>query len=160
MEFASVVVVAFVFGVASAPYGLALDLPPAVVALGVLLGSSGFVVVMVPTVLNLVPESAGRRARLAVVLAPRAARIWQRAGSRVAGARTAVAVDRTSAVLDRLGAPGVGLLAPVLGKWMVPAAGVVLGVDRRRLTAWAVLGCAAWSVSLTLAFELLLIAFR
>lgn len=156
MEFASVVVAAFLFGVASAPYGLALGLPPMVVVLGVFLGSAGFAALMVPVVLDLVPESAGRRARWAMVMAPRLARLWQRSGVRGAGSRTALVVDRTSAVLDRLGIRGVALLAPVLGRWMVPAAGIALGIDRRRLIGWAVLGCAVWAAALTAAFNLLL----
>jgi hypothetical protein len=92
-------------------------------------------------------------------MAPRLARVWQRAGARAAGARTAVAIDRTSAVLDRLGVPGVALLAPVLGRWMVPAAGGALGGGRRHLLCWAVTGCAVWAFVLTVAFDLLIAAF-
>lgn len=160
MEFGSVVVIAFLFGVASAPYGLALGLPPAVVALGVFLGSAGFACVMVPAVLNLVPETAGRRARWVMVLAPRMARIWRRAGTHATGARTAMAVDRATALVDRLGIRGVALLAPLLGRWLVPAAGVALDADRRVLIGWAVAGCAAWAAVLTAAFDLLLTVLR
>lgn len=155
-QFASVVLVAVLFGVVSAPYGLALDLPPATVAIGVFLGNAAFVAVLVPTVLNLVPAAAGRRARWAMVMAPRLARLWQRAGANAAGAKSAVVVDRASAVLDRLGVPGVALLAPVLGRWMVPAAGVALGGNRRALVGWAILGCAGWSAILTVLFDLLI----
>ena len=62
-------------------------------------------------------------------------------------------------VLDRLGVPGVALLAPVLGRWMVPAAGVALGGSRRHLLCWAVTGCAVWAFVLTVAFDLLIAAF-
>ncbi len=160
MVFASVIVVAMLFGVAAAPYGLALGLPPSSVALGVFLGSAGFACLTVPLVLKLVPEATGRRARLALVIAPRLARMWQRAGARAAGARTAVVVDRTSVLLDRLGVRGVALLSPVLGRWMVPAAGVALGGSRRELLCWAAVGCALWALTLTLAFDLLISAFR
>ncbi len=158
VQFASVVLVAVLFGVAAAPYGLAIGLPPVAVVLGVFAGCAGFACLTVPIVLNLVPEAAGRRARWAMAMAPRLARVWQRAGARAAGARTAVAIDRTSAVLDRLGVPGVALLAPVFGRWMVPAAGVALGGSRRHLLCWAVIGCAVWALVLTVAFDLLIAA--
>lgn len=156
MEFASVVVVALLFGVVSAPYGLAIGLPAASVAFGVFLGSAGFACLTVPLVLSLVPEATGRRARWAVVMAPRLARVWQRAGSLAAGARTAAVVERTSILLDRLGVRGLALLAPVLGRWLVPAAGVALGGSRRRLLGWAAAGCAVWAITLTVAFDLLI----
>ena len=76
----SVVAVAFVFGVLAAPYGLALELPPVTVALAVFAGTAGFACVMVPMVMDLVPDAAGRRARWALMVAPRVARIWRLAG--------------------------------------------------------------------------------
>lgn len=158
-QFASVVVMAFLFGVASAPYGLALALHPVVVAIGVFLGSAAFVAIMVPAVLNLVPDANARRARRVILVTPRLARRWQRVGGRIAGGRTAVAIDRTAALVDRLGIPGIAMLSPVLGRWLVPAAGLGLGIGRTRLVGWAVAGCAAWSVGLTTAFGLLVSAF-
>ena len=159
VQVASVVLVAMLFGVAAAPYGLAIGLPPVSVVLGVFAGCAAFACLTVPIVLNLVPEAAGRRARWALAMAPRLARIWQRTGARAAGARTAVVIDRASVVLNRLGVPGVALLAPVLGRWMVPAAGVALGGSRRRLLRWAVAGCAVWALILTMFFDLLIAAF-
>ena len=154
------VVVAMLLGVGSAPYGLAIGLPAAAVAFGVFLGSAGFACLTVPLVLSLIPEAAGRRARWALVTAPRLARMWQRAGARAAGARTATVVDRTSVLLDRLGVRGVAFLAPMLGRWLVPAAGVALGGSRRQLLCWAALGCAFWALTLTVAFDMLIAAFR
>ena len=160
MEFASVVVVAMLFGVASTPYGLAIGLPTVAVAFGVFLGSAGFACLTVPLVLSLVPDATGRRARWALTMAPRLARAWQRTGARTAGARTAAVIDRTSVLLDRLGVRGLALLAPVFGRWLVPAAGVALGGRRRQLLCWAAVGCALWALALTVAFDLLIAAFR
>ncbi len=152
----SVVAVSFVFGVLAAPYGLALGLPPSLVAIAVFAGTAGFTVVMVPIVLELVPVEAGRRARWAVLVAPRVARIWRRAGLTARGARAAVLVDRGSLLVDRLGIRGIALLAPVLGRWWVPVAGIALGAERRGLIGWAIAGCAVWAAVLTAAFDLLL----
>ncbi len=152
----SVVAVAFLFGVLAAPYGLALELPPVTVALAVFAGTAGFACVMVPAVMDLVPEAAGRRARWALLVAPRVARIWRLAGRTATGARTALLVDRSSAVVQRWGIRPVALLAPVVGRWLVPVAGIALGTDRRRLIGWAVAGCAVWAAVLTAAFDLLL----
>jgi hypothetical protein len=115
---------------------------------------------MVPMVMDLVPDAAGRRARWALMVAPRVARIWRLAGRNATGARTALLVDRSSAVVQRWGIRPVALLAPVVGRWLVPAAGIALGTDRLHLIAWAVAGCAVWAAVLTAAFDLLLAVLR
>jgi hypothetical protein len=57
--------------------------------------------------------------------------------------------------VDRLGYRGVAVLAPVLGRWLVPAAGVAFAPPRRDLYRWAVLGCATWAAAFTFGTDLL-----
>lgn len=153
----TVVLAAFLFGVVTAPLGLALGLPPGAVAFGVLLGSAAFAVLSVPVVADRVPGRVTRQLRLGVRHAPRVARWWDRAGgTRFAGTRTTGVIDHGSALLDRLGYRGVVVLAPLLGRWLVPAAAVALDPPRADLYRWAVLGCATWAVVGTLGSDLLI----
>jgi hypothetical protein len=151
-----VVSAAFLFGVVTVPLGLVLGLPPGLVAIGVFLGSAAFVLVSVPVVVDRVPDRIARPMRRVVRQGPRIARWWDRAGGgRVAGARAAVVIERGSVVLDRLGYRGVAMLAPVLGRWLVPAACVALAAPRTDLYRWALLGCATWAVVGTLGTDVL-----
>ena len=157
MAVLTVVLAAFLFGVVTAPLGLALGLPPATVALCVLLGSAAFAVLSVPIVVDRVPGGVARQVRLGLRHAPWIARWWNRAGgNRVAGGRAAGLVEQGSALLDRLGYRGVAVLAPLLGRWLVPAAAVALDPPRADLYRWAALGCATWSVLGTLGTDLLI----
>lgn len=153
----AVVLAAFVFGVVTAPLGLALGLPPGVVAPAVLLGSAAFAVLSVSLVVDRVPAGVLRRVRLGVWLGPHVARWWDRAGgARIAGGRSTPLVDRGSVLLHRLGHRGVAVLAPLLGRWLVPAAAVALNPPRADLYRWALLGCATWAVAGTLGTDLLI----
>jgi hypothetical protein len=152
-----VVLAAFLFGMVTAPLGLALGLPPPAVAVGVLLGSAAFAVLSVPLVVDRVPSRVTGRVRLGLRHAPRIARWWDRAGGRrIAGGRGTGLVDRGSALLDRLGYRGVAVLAPLLGRWLVPSVAVALDPPRADLYRWAVLGCATWAVVGTLGSDLLI----
>lgn len=158
LAFVLVVLAAFAFGVVTAPFGLVLGLPPGLVMIGVFLGSAAYVLVSVPVLLDRVPDRLTRQVRRGLLHGPRVARWWTRSrGRRVTGGRTAVLVDRGSAVLDRLGYRGVAVLAPALGRWLVPAAGIALEAPRADLYRWAVLGCATWSVVGTLGTDLLVL---
>lgn len=148
------VLAAFAFGVLTAPLGLLLGLPPGLVAIGVFLGSAAFLLVSVPVVLDRVPGRLARQVRLGMRHGPRVARWWGRGGGR-AGGRAAVMLDRSSAVVDRLGYRGIAVLAPLLGRWLVPAAGIALDAPRTELYRWAVLGCGTWAVLGTLGTDLL-----
>ena len=157
LAFTLVVLAAFVFGVATAPLGLVLGLGPGLAAVGVFLGSAAFVFISVPMVTDRVPDRLVRQIRRGVVHGPRVARWWRRpAGNGVAGNRTAALVDRGSSVLDRLGYRGIAVLAPVAGRWLVPAAGIVVDAPRPSLYRWAALGCATWAVLGTVGTDLLI----
>lgn len=152
-----VVLAAFTFGVATAPLGLVLGLGPELVILGVFLGSAAFVLISVPLAADRVPEPLARQIRRAVLHGPRMARWWGRsAWPRAAGARAATLLTRGSVVVDRLGYRGLAILSPVTGRWLVPAAALVLDPPRPALYRWAVLGCATWAVVGTLGTDLLI----
>jgi len=154
--FTLVVLASFAFGVKTAPLGLLLGLSPGLVAAGVFLGSAAFVLVSVPVVLDRVPDRLARQVLRGLVHGPRVSRWLTRSGGRrPAGVRAVRLMDRGSAVLDRLGYRGLAVLAPLLGRWLVPAAGVALDPPRRDLHRWAVLGCATWAVLWTLGADLL-----
>lgn len=148
----TVVLAAFLFGVVTAPLGLALGLPPGAVAFGVLAGSAAFAVLSVPVVADRVPGRVTRQVRRGLRHAPRVVRWWDRAGGtrfaggRFGGGRSTGLVGQGGALLDRLGYRGVVVLAPLLGRWLVPAAAVALDPPRADLYRWAVLGCATWAV--------------
>ena len=155
LAFGLVVLAAFAFGVMTAPLGLLLGLPPGLVALGVFLGSAAFMLVSVPVVLDRMPDRLARQVRRGLRHGPRVARWWGRGGAARAGGRAAVLVDRSSTVVDRLGYCGLAVLAPLLGRWLVPAAGIALDAPRTELYRWAVLGCGTWAVLGTLGTDLL-----
>jgi hypothetical protein len=126
------------------------------VAVGVLVGSAAFTVLSVPLVVDRVPGGVARHVRRGLRHGPRIARWWDRArGDRGPGGRAAALIDQGSALLDRLGYRGVAVLAPLLGRWLVPAAAVALDPPRPDLYRWAVLGCATWAVLGTLGTDLL-----
>ncbi|HEY5881035.1 MAG TPA: hypothetical protein VIU11_19140 [Nakamurella sp.] len=154
LAFTLVVLAAFAFGVVTVPLGLLLGLPPGLVAIGVFLGSAAFVLVSVPVVLDRVPDRLTRQVRLGLRHGPRLTRWWTR-GGRATGSRAAVLVNRGSAVIDRLGYRGAAVLAPLLGRWLVPAAALALDAPRTELYRWAVLGCVTWAVLGTLGTDLL-----
>lgn len=156
LAFCAVLLAAFAFGPVTAPLGLLLGLPPVLVMIGVFLGSAAFVLVSVPLVLAQVTDGLVRQVRAGMRHGPRVARWWAVSGrgSR-AGAKAAALVDRWSAVLDRLGYRGVAVFAPVLGRWLIPAAAVALDAPRSSLYRWAVLSCGGWAVAGTLATDLL-----
>lgn len=146
LAFTLVVLAAFVFGTATAPLGLALGLGPGLVALGVFLGSAALVFVSVSVVDARVPDHLARQVRRGFTHGPRVARWWRRSAGDRAGARAAALVTRGSSILDRLGFRGIAFLAPLAGRWLVPAAGIALDAPRAALYRWAVLGCASWAV--------------
>lgn len=156
LAFTLVVLAAFAFGVATVPLGLALGLGSALVALGVFLGSAAFVLISVPLVVDRVPEPLARQVRRGFLHGPWVARWWRRSGGERAGARAAALVTRGSSVVDRLGFRGIALLAPLLGRWLVPAAGLALDPPRPALYRWALLGCATWAVAGAAGTELLI----
>lgn len=146
LAFTLVVLAAFAFGVVTAPLAVALGLGPVLGAVGVFLGCAAFVFVSVPTVADRLPPQLARQIRRGVVHGPRVARWWRRAvGQPAAGTRAAVLVARGSSVLDRLGFRGIAILAPLAGRWLVPAVGIVTDAPRSSLYRWAVLGCAIWA---------------
>ena len=162
MEFLAVVLVAFLFGIASAPLALALGLSPALVAVGVAAGCGGF------------RRHRGRRALaharptgrspsgLAGLCRTRG-RLDVATGrnpDQGSGEHATVVIDRATSILDRLGLPGTGLVGPPLGRWTLPIAGVALDVDRRRLLAWHLAGVATWSTVLVVGFDQLITALR
>ena len=52
-------------------------------------------------------------------------------------------------VADRFGAPGLGLLAPgLVGSPAGAMLGIGLGIERKALAAWLVVGTVAWSAAL------------
>lgn len=156
LAFTAVVLAAFAFGVVTAPLGLALGLDPAMTAFGVFLGSAAFAVAGLAAVADRVPDRVARRVRRGIRHGPRVARWWwQSAGDR-AGSRAAVLLTRGSSILDRLGYRGVAVLAPVTGRWLVPAAGIALDAPRASLRRWAVLGCATWAVAGTVGTQVLI----
>jgi hypothetical protein len=157
LAFTLVVLAALVFGVATAPLGLVLGLGPGPTAVGVFLGSAAFVFISVPMVTDRVPDRLARQIRRGVVHGPRVALWWRRpAGDRATGNRAAALVTRCSSVLDRLGYRGIAVLAPVAGRWLVPAAGIVVDAPRPSLYRWAALGCATWAVLGTVGTDLLM----
>ena len=159
LAFTLVILAAFTFGVASAPLGLLLGLSPGLVAAGVFLGSAGFVLISGPMVVDRVPDRWARPVRRLLTHGPRVARWWGRR-ERTAGRLAVRVVDRSSLVIDRLGYRGLAVLAPVLGRWLVPAAEIALDPPRRDLYRWAVLGCATWSVLVTVGTDALVLLVR
>lgn len=157
--FTLVILAAFAFGVVSAPLGLLLGLGPGLVATGVFLGSAGFVLVSAPMLLDRMPDRLARRLRRVWVHGPRVLRWWGR-GDRTSGRLAVRVVEGSTLVIDRLGYRGLAVVAPVLGRWLVPAAGVALDPPRRDLYRWAVLGCATWSVLLTVGSQALVALVR
>jgi len=136
MALLAVVIVAFLFGIASAPFGLALGLPPALVALGVFAGCAAFAVTATAVLWRKRDQLVARRPGWVGFAVPVVGGMWRRAGTRVTGPQGTALFDRATSVLDRLGLPRTGLVGPLLGRWTLPIAGVALDVDRRRL-----LGC-------------------
>lgn len=160
MEFLAVVIVAFLFGIASAPFGLALGLPPALVAVGVFTGCGAFAVTTTAALWRKRDQLIARRPGWVGFAVPVVGWIWRRAGTRITGPHATVVIDRATSVIDRLGLRGTGLVGPVLGRWTLPIAGVVLDVDRRRLLGWNLVGAALWSCVLVVGFDQLISALR
>lgn len=157
LAFTLVVLAAFGFGVATAPLGLVLGLGPGLAAAGVFLGCAAFVFISVPMVADRVPDQLRRQLRRGIAHGPRVARWWRRsAGDRAGGARVAALVARGSSVFDRLGYRGIAVLAPVVGRWLVPAVGIATNAPRSSLYRWAMLGCATWAVVGTVGTDLLI----
>jgi hypothetical protein len=160
VEFLAVVIVAFLFGMASAPFGLALDLPPAVVAVGVFAGCGAFAGTATAVLWKRRDQLVARRPGWVGIAVPVVGWMWRRAGTRLTGQQGTVVIDRAAAILDRLGVRGTGLVGPVLGRWTLPIAGVALDVDRRRLLGWHLTGVAIWSTVVVVGFDQLISALR
>ncbi len=164
MQFVVVVLATFALGIVAAPLGLALGLSPLLVWLATVVGGGCFVLVAVASLARARERVQARVTDRAGILVPVAVPVvgwlWRRVGGRIAGPETIATVDRATALVDRLGPHGAGLLGPLLGRWTLPLAGVALGADRPRLVAWLLAGVALWSAALVGVSELLIGAFR
>jgi hypothetical protein len=131
-RFSLVVLAGFLVGAPAAPASLVFGLPRPVVLLAVLLGAQGCFVVS----LFAMDRLRALWSRLAVSRPPRPP-------SRAAA--------RASALLDRIGPVGFGLIAPaLLGTWGSALLGTGLGLGRWRLLVWLTAGTALWSTALLL----------
>lgn len=142
-RFLSIVLAAFLLGPSAAtPMGLALDLPPVAAFLAVLGGvSSSFAVTLF---------AMDRLRSFWVKHRPDRARQRPPKPERRAA-------RRARAVLDRFGPVGLGLVGPALfGTWVSAAVGAAVGMARRRLFAWLVVGATVWTGLLVLASDSLM----
>jgi uncharacterized membrane protein len=138
-RFALVMLAGLVTGPAAIPFGLSMTLPGPLTLLATLMGSYA--------------------SQLCAIFGVDRIRIIWRAWRKRRDADTShVPKDRLSTksgrrarrILDRFGAPGLGMVGPVLfGNWGSAALGAALGVPRGRLLPWLMAGSAMWC-SLTL----------
>lgn len=140
-RFVTIVLVAFLLGPSAAtPMGLALDLSPPAALLAVVAGvTSTFAITLFAM------------DRLRRFLAAR------RPARRPGRERNSRAARRARAVLDKFGPVGLGLIGPALfGTWVSAAVGAAVGMGRRRLFVWLVVGATVWTGLLVLASDSLL----
>jgi hypothetical protein len=129
-RFLLIVLAAFLVGAPAAPASLVFGLPHAV--------ALGAVLVGVQCCFGVSLFTMGRL------------RAWW-SSRRTTSRRPSRAAVRASAVLDRIGPAGFGLVAPALfGTWGAALLGAALGLDRWRLLAWLTAGTALWSTALLL----------
>lgn len=136
-RFVTILLVAFLLGPSAAtPMGLALDLSPPAALLAVVAGvTSTFAITLFAM------------DRLRRFLAAR----------RPARERNSRAARRARAVLDKFGPVGLGLIGPALfGTWVSAAVGAAVGMGRRQLFVWLVVGATVWTGLLVIASDSLL----
>lgn len=139
-RFVTIVLVAFLLGPSAAtPMGLALNLSPPAAFVAVVAGvTSTFGITLFA--MDRIRRFLARR---------RPARPRRERGGRAA--------KRARAVLDRFGPVGLGLVGPALfGTWVSAAVGAAVGMGRRRLFVWLVVGATVWTGLLVLASDSLL----
>ena len=140
-RFISIVLLAFLLGPSAAtPMGLAVDLSPPAAFLAVSAGvSATFAVALF----------AMDRLRRFLVRRKPASEAGRERGGRAA--------RRARAVLDRFGPVGLGLVGPALfGTWVSAAVGAAVGMGRRRLFGWLVVGATVWTGVLVVASDSIL----
>jgi uncharacterized membrane protein len=140
-RFVSILVIAFLLGPSAAtPMGLAFNLSPPAAFLAVVAG----VCATFATTLFAMDRIKRFVARRRPDRVPRPER----------GGRAA---RRARAVLDRFGPMGLGLVGPALfGTWVSAAVGAAVGMARRQLFVWLVVGATVWTGLLVLASDTVL----
>ncbi len=139
-RFLSIVLFAFLLGPSAAtPMGLAFGLSPLAAFLAVAAGVSATFAITLFAMDRIRTFLVKRR--------PDRARHRPRKGP-------GKAARRARAVLDRFGPVGLGLVGPALfGTWVSAAVGAAVGMSRRRLFAWLVVGATVWTGLLVLASD-------
>lgn len=117
------------------PLGIGFGMPPAFVAI-------------------IVAASACVGVLLAVALGARLRAWWaRRRGARFEGVEPRAPTRRArraERILHEYGAPGLGIIGPVLvGSSVSAAVGVSLGVPRSRVIIWTIIGAVGWTIVLT-----------
>jgi hypothetical protein len=156
VQFTVVVLATFALGIVAAPLGLALGLSPVLVWFAAVLGGGCFVLVATAVLGRIVARVADRAGVVVPIAVPVIGWLWRRIGRRVVGPETVAAVGRATALVDRLGPHGAGLLGPLLGRWTMPLAGVALRAHRVPLVSWLLAGVALWAAVLVGASQLVI----